>query len=268
MTTIAILAIILYLISGGLLASKLRSRLDKTTTINKKVYLSIWGAALLLHAVVLYYPLLINSGLSIGMITAASHIIWLASLLLLFTTLTHNIEALGLFILPLTAFTLLLQQTITPNPANVIQINNGLGIHIFSSLMAYSMLMLAAIQAALLAEQNNHLHNHKPTGFIRTLPALQDMESLLFRFISLGLLLLTIALVTGFVYLNNLFGQNIAHKTILSIIAWLVYGTLLVGHLKFGWRGRTAIRWTLSGFFILMIAFFGSKLVQHYLTGP
>ena len=267
MTTIAILSIILYLLSGGLLASRLRSRLGKTNAIHKKIYLSIWAVALLLHAVVLYYPLLLNSGLSIGMITAASHIIWLASLLLLFTTLTHDIEALGLFILPLTAFTLLLQQIITPDPANIIQINNGLGIHIFSSLMAYSMLMLAAIQAALLAEQNNHLHNHKPTGFIRILPALQDMESLLFRFISLGLFLLTIALVTGFFYLDNLFGHNIAHKTILSLIAWLIFATLLVGHLKFGWRGRTAIRWTLSGFFILMIAFFGSKLVQYYLTG-
>jgi len=267
MTTIAILAITLYLISGVLLASKLRSRLDKTTAINKKVYISIWSIALLLHAVVLYYPLLLNSGLSIGMLTAASHIIWLASLILLFTTLTHNIEVLGLFILPLTALTLLLQQAITPNPSNVIQIYNGLGFHIFSSLMAYSMLMLAAIQAALLAEQNKHLHNHKPTGFIRALPALQDMESLLFRFISVGWLLLTVALITGFIYLDSLFGHNIAHKTILSIIAWFVFGTLLVGHLKFGWRGKTAIRWTLSGFFILMIAFFGSKIVQYYLIG-
>jgi len=267
MITIAIIAIILYLISGSLLAVKLRSHLNKSTAINKRVFLSIWAVALLLHAIVLYYPLVLDAGLSIGMITAASHIIWLASLLLLITTITHNIEALGLFILPLTAFTLLLQQTITPNAANVIQINTGLGIHIFSSLIAYSMLMLASIQAALLAEQNNHLHNHKPTGFIRTLPALQDMESLLFRFISLGVLLLTIALVTGFIYLDNLFGQGIAHKTILSIIAWFIFSTLLIGHIKFGWRGRTAIRWTLSGFFVLMIAYFGSKLVQHYLAG-
>ena len=265
MTTIATLAIILYLISGLLLAYRLRSRLEKTTLINKNIYLGIWTLAIILHAIVLYYPLISDAGLSIGIISAASHIVWLTSLLLLITTLTHEIEVLGLFILPLTAFTLLLQQAITPNPENVIQINNGLGVHIFSSLMAYSMLMLAAIQAALLAEQNKQLHNHKTTGFIRTLPSLQDMETLLFRFISIGVLLLTISLVTGFFYLDSLFGHNIAHKTILSIIAWIVFSTLLVGHIKLGWRGRTAIRWTLSGFFILMIAFFGSKIVQYFL---
>ena len=264
MTTIAILAIIFYLISWLLLGFKLRTRLNKTKGINKKLYLFSWLVAMLLHATVLYYPLF-DIGLSISLITAASHIIWLTSLMLLVTTWTHNIEALGIFILPLTAFTLLLQQMVSPDSTQTIQINNGLGAHIFTSLLAYSMLMLAAIQAALLAEQNNHLHNHKPTGFIRTLPALQDMELLLFRFITLGVVLLTIALITGFVYLDNLFGQHIAHKTILSMFACVIFSTLLIGHIKLGWRGRTAIRWTLAGFIILMISFFGTKIIQHFL---
>lgn len=264
MTTIAILAIILYLISWVLLGYKIRSRLNNTP-FNKIIYLSIWSCALLLHAAVLYYPMLLGDGLAISMITAASHIIWLTSLVLLITTWTRDIEALGIFILPLTAFTLSLQQTVTLDSSHIIQITNGLGAHIFTSLLAYSMLMLAAIQAALLAEQNNHLHNHKPTGFIRTLPSLQDMEHLLFRFITLGVILLTIALITGFIYLDNLFGQHVAHKTILSIFAWLTFSTLLMGHIKFGWRGRTAIRWTLVGFILLMVAFFGSKIIQHFL---
>ncbi|MCK5918774.1 MAG: cytochrome c biogenesis protein CcsA [Cocleimonas sp.] len=265
MTTIAILAIILYLISWVLLGYKIRSRLNHTPPINKKIHLSVWSCALLLHATVLYYPMLMGNGLSISMITAASHIIWLTSLVLLITMWTRDIEALGIFILPLTAFTLLLQQTVTLDSTHTVQISNGLGAHIFTSLLAYSMLMLAAIQAALLAEQNNHLHNHKPTGFIRALPSLQDMEHLLFRFITLGVILLSIALITGFIYLDNLFGQGIAHKTILSIFAWFIFTTLLIGHLRFGWRGRTAIRWTLAGFVILMLAFFGSKIIQHFI---
>ncbi|MCK5809890.1 MAG: cytochrome c biogenesis protein CcsA [Cocleimonas sp.] len=265
MTTIAIVAILLYLISWLFLGLKLRSRLNNTAPLNKKIYLSLWSLALLLHAIVLYYALLFGNGLSINMITAASHIIWLTSLVLLITTWTRDVEALGIFILPLTAFTLLLQQTVPLDSTHLIQINNGLGAHIFTSLLAYSMLMLAAIQAALLAEQNNHLHNHKPTGFIRALPSLQDMENLLFRFITLGVILLTIALITGFIYLDNLLGQHVAHKTILSMFAWLIFTTLLVGHIKLGWRGRTAIRWTLAGFIILMLAFFGSKIIQHFL---
>ena len=269
MTTIALLAITFYLISWLLLGFKLRTRLNKTKgitkSINKKFYLALWLLAIILHATVLYYPLLVGSGLSINIISAASHIIWLTSLILLITTWTRHIEALGFIILPLTALTLLLQQTVSLDAKLIIQINNGLGAHIFTSLLAYSMLMLAAIQAALLAEQNNHLHNHKPTGFIRTLPSLQDMEILLFRFITLGVILLSIALATGFIFLDNLFGQHIAHKTILSIFAWFIFTTLLIGHIKFGWRGRTAIRWTLAGFIILMVAFFGTKIIQHFL---
>lgn len=268
MITIATLAIILYLISWFLLTITLRSRLAKTATlVDKKVYLATWSVAILLHAIVLYYPLWLNGGLTLSMIVAASHIIWLTSLVLLITTWTRKIEALGVFILPLTAFTFVLQQMVSLNTGEVIQIHNGLGVHIFSSLLAYSMLMLASIQAALLAEQNNHLHNHKPTGFIRVLPSLQDMESLLFRFVTLGVILLSIALMTGFIFVDDLLAQHIAHKTILSLIAWFIFATLLFGHLKFGWRGRTAIRWTLAGFVMLMIAFFGTKLIQHFLLG-
>lgn len=267
MTTISIIAVILYLVSWALLITKLRARLHKTAAIDKKTYLAIWAIGLLLHGFTLYYPLFEAGGLAIGMMAAASHIIWLTSLILLITTITHRIEALGAFILPLTALTVLLHILLPTIGGQFIQLNNGLGVHIFISLLAYSMLMLATIQAALLSEQNKHLHNHQPTGFIRTLPALQDMETLLFRFVGIGIVLLTIALATGFIYLDNLFGQHIAHKTLLSIIAWLIFTTLLIGRLVSGWRGRTAIRLTLAGFVVLMIAFFGTKLIQHFLIG-
>jgi ABC-type uncharacterized transport system permease subunit len=265
MTTIALLALILYFIGWLLLGFTLRARLAKTTAINKSIYLAIWSFALILHAIILYYPIVLGYGISLSLLSAISHILWLTSLVLLITTWTRHIEALGIFILPLTALTLLLQQITPVDPTDSLHIKNGLGVHIFTSLLAYSMLMLAAIQAALFAEQNNHLHNHKPTGFIRTLPSLQDMESLLFRFITLGVFLLTIALFTGFLYLDDLFAQHVAHKTILSLLAWFIFSTLLVGHFTQGWRGRTAIRWTLAGFILLMIAFFGSKIVQHFL---
>jgi ABC-type uncharacterized transport system permease subunit len=51
------------------------------------------------------------------------------------------------------------------------------------------------------------------------------------------------------------------HKTVLSILAWWVFAILLWGHWRYGWRGRTAIRWSLSGFVVLMLAYFGTKLV-------
>ena len=87
------------------------------------------------------------------------------------------------------------------------------------------------------------------------------MESLLFQMIATGFALLTLALVTGFLFLEDIFAQHLVHKTTLSIIAWFVFGILLWGRWRFGWRGQTALRWTIGGFIFLMLAYFGSKFV-------
>lgn len=96
---------------------------------------------------------------------------------------------------------------------------------------------------------------------MQTLPALDTLEALLFYLIKIGLAVLTVSLVTGLVYVDDLFGQHLAHKTILSIFAWLVFALLLWGRWKRGWRGRVAVRMTLAGIALLLLSYFGSKLV-------
>ena len=84
---------------------------------------------------------------------------------------------------------------------------------------------------------------------------------LLFQLIGAGFALLTLTLVTGALFVDNLFGQHLVHKTVLSIIAWLIFGALLYGRWKHGWRGRRAVNLTLSGMALLVLAFFGTKAV-------
>ena len=146
-----------------------------------------------------------------------------------------------------------------------IQMKSGLGAHVLLSLLAYSMLLLASFQALLLSHQNMRLHTHQTSGLMRALPSLEDMEYLLFRFISIGVVLLTFSLISGFLYLDDLFAQRVAHKTILSLVAWVVFSTLLFGRWKYGWRGRKAVRWTITGFILLMVAFFGTKFIQEFI---
>lgn len=136
--------------------------------------------------------------------------------------------------------------------------------HILLSILAYGILTIAAFQATLLAIQDYQLKHKHPTRFIRTFPPLQTMERLLFQFLLSGEILLTVALVSGFIYLDNMFAQNVAHKTLLSCLAWVVFGILLWGRYFRGWRGSNAIRWTLAGFLLLMLAYFGSKLVREF----
>ena len=91
------------------------------------------------------------------------------------------------------------------------------------------------------------------------------MEILLFQFLAFGFVCLSASLLSGFMYLEDMFVQQQAHKVVFSIIAWLILGVLLLGRLMFGWRGKKAIRWTLSSFVFLMLAFFGSKLVYEFI---
>jgi len=137
----------------------------------------------------------------------------------------------------------------------------GVQLHIFYSILAYSILSISALQSIFLAIQDYQLHHKHPGWALQMLPPLQVMETLLVQMIGIGVILLTASLISGFIFLENIFAQHLVHKTVLSLFAWLIFVALLWGRWQYGWRGKTLVRWNLSGFFILMLAYFGSKLV-------
>jgi ABC-type uncharacterized transport system permease subunit len=171
------------------------------------------------------------------------------------------VENLGIIIFPATALSLILHVRFPGIHLLDASANWGLKIHVLISLLAYSLLTLASVQAILLAILDKQLHERRTGTFVRAMPPLQTMETLLFEMIGVGFALLTAALFSGFYYLEDMFMQQVAHKTVLSILSWIFFATLLWGRLKFGWRGKKAIRWTLGGFVMLMLAYFGSKAV-------
>ena len=261
MTTLlpGFLAIALYLLASVLLAVMLMRGNGSVRQRNQVLVIGL--AAIILHAGLLYTSLLTPEGLNLGIFHAASLVAMTAALLLLLSSIVEPVEKLGIAVFPLAAASIGLTMLY---PAPHIITRGGswqLDSHILTSLLAYSILGLAVLQALLLAIQDHHLRNRSPGGFIRALPPLQTMESLLFQMIATGFVLLTLALVTGTLFLEDIFAQHLVHKTTLSLIAWGVFAILLWGRWRFGWRGRTAIRWTIGGFIFLMLAYFGSKFV-------
>jgi ABC-type uncharacterized transport system permease subunit len=261
-----LLAITLYLIASILLTVRLmRGSIEFSCQRNHIVLLGL--AAALLHAMLLYPAILTPGGLNLGFFYAASLVALTTALLLLIATVFEPVENLGIPVFPVAAISLGLillspgQRLVTA--ASAWQLDT----HILLSLLAYSILGLAVLQALLLAIQDRHLHNRQPGGFIRALPPLQVMESLLFQMIGAGFVLLTLALVTGTLFLEDIFTQHLVHKTTLSLVAWGVFAILLWGRWRFGWRGRVAIRWTIGGFIFLMLAYFGSKFVLELVLG-
>ena len=256
----ALFAIILYLLTSAALTVRL-ARHDANHTFNRSAVLLLGFGAVILHAAVLYPELITRAGLNLGFFNAASLIALLMALVLLLAAINQPVENLGIPVLPIAAASVALAIWY-PNQQNIITSDRWqLDLHILFSVLAYSLFALAAVQAMLLAIQDRHLRNRHPGGFIRALPPLQIMERLLFQMIGTGFALLSVALLTGTLFLEDIFAQHLAHKTVLSITSWVIFGVLLWGRWKFGWRGRKAIGWTLSGFAFLILAYFGSKLV-------
>lgn len=267
-TTLSIIAILLYSISWILISLHVRKTINSpedASSSRSKRYFITWSIALILHIFALHLPLMQGKTMALNFFTLASYVMWFISLVLFITTLKRKIESLAIFILPYTILSMILAIQFSTLSGNFIQMRSGLGIHVLVSLLAYSLLLLASFQALLLSYQNMRLHTHQMSGLMRALPSLEDMEYLLFRFIGVGVVLLTFSLITGFIYLDDLFAQHVAHKTILSLLAWVVFSILLFGRWRYGWRGKKAVRWTLTGFIILMLAFFGTKFIQEFI---
>jgi len=260
-----LIAFTLYLVSTlGLLL-----RLKGEVFFNQKPIATILMpgfAAVILHIFVLYKNLFGANGFQFGFFDAASSVAMVISLLVLLMSIKRRTEIIAMVILPISAITLLTQSMSPSSYMLPYDAPQGLKIHVLVSIIAYSLLGLAACMSIVLSLQNRMLHNHHPGGLMKKLPPLQIMEKLLFDFIFAGFIGLTLALLSGFVFLEDLFAQHLVHKTALSIVAWLVFAILLVGRFTIGWRGRTAIRWTLSGFASLMLAYFGSKFVLEFIV--
>ncbi len=200
-------------------------------------------------------------GYNFNLFNTASLISLIVVLLLLLAALSKPVRKLGIVVYPIAAAMVLLDMAIPGKPHVLQQHSLPMDLHIMASIIAFSLLNIAAIQAILLAIQDRQLRNHQPHNFVLSLPPLQTMESLLFQMITAGLFFLTVSLFSGFMFIEDLFAQHLVHKTVLAILAWVIFTGLLLGRLRFGWRGQTAIRWTMAGFITLLLAYFGSKLV-------
>ena len=189
-----------------------------------------------------------------------------AAVMMLFAgvSVLRGVDNLGALLAPLAGLSVLLM--LLPDRSTPVPVGDmlPLALHVALSLAAYALLSLAALQALVMAYQDLRLRQHAPGRVLRVLPPLGDMERLLFQLLALGFAALTLALVSGVLFLGDIFAPHLIEKTILSIGAWVVIGTLLVGRRRAGWRAQTAVRWTLAGFALLALGYLGSKFALEF----
>ncbi len=223
--------------------------------------------AVLIEALQLRQAIYLPDGrLDLDFFNAFALISWLVSIQIMIASLHRPLHSLGIPMFPVAGLAALAAAVMPTGHGYVLTPSAAIQGHIMLSIIAYSLIMLSALHAVVLAWQDHAIRSHHPGGLVRFLPPLHDMETLLFQMLGFGFIFLTSSLITGFLFFEDLFAQHLAHKTLLSLIGWVILAVLLFGRFRFGWRGKKAIRLTLSAFVFIMLAYFGSKLVLEFLV--
>ncbi|MES2499591.1 MAG: cytochrome c biogenesis protein CcsA [Pseudomonadota bacterium] len=238
-----------------------------TNVQSLKLHSAMIALGLMLHGWLLYRDIFTVGSVNLGFYYALSAIFWLTVLVYWLANLKHELHSLQAFVLPPAAVFVLLPAFAIKNHYLPTAHEGLFMAHIGIAILAYSLFTFAALHALLMAVAERSLHN-KPTRIkLPSFPPLMVMESLLFRVISIGFVLLTFTLLSGMLFSEQIFGKPLQfnHKTIFSIASWVIYGWLLFGRYRYGWRGMKAIRWTLIGFVLLLLAYVGSKFILEVL---
>lgn len=225
-------------------------------------------AGTLFHATAQYSHWFGESVPSVGLAPLLSLCALVVMVLLLTSTLSRKkLYSAGLVALPIATGVLLLEPLLPAGELPVSEASLGITVHMISSVLAFGLLSIAGVYALFVFFIDHFLRHHHLNPLVRSLPALDVLEDLLFKTMAAGFAFLTVSLLSGVLFINDIFAQHLVHKTILSCLAWLVFGVLLWGRWRYGWRGSLAVRLTLAGIVLLVLSYFGTKIVLEVILG-
>jgi ABC-type uncharacterized transport system permease subunit len=228
---------------------------------------SLVAAALVLHLVAFVAGVATPEGLDLSLTHALSIVAALTVLVAALTGPLAKLPAVATVVLPVAAVAAVLP-AFAPSVHRFPYASSPWAIaHISVALLAYAFFIVAAAQALVMTGLEKRLH--RGLGGDDATPPLLTLETGLFRLIGIGFVLLSLALASGLLFSEQLFGRafQFTHKNVFTVASWLVFGALIVGRWRYGWRGRKALRWILGGTALLILAYLGSKFVVEVILG-
>ncbi|MGY5452676.1 cytochrome C assembly family protein [Agarivorans sp. MS3-6] len=235
---------------------------NKQSGPNKWLWLSA-GCAIVLHGVWVAEHLFLAQGQDLSIFNVAG----LVSLLIAITVTSLTQHFKLWFILPVvylfSIITMLLAVMIPSDYIIHLELKPEVLIHISVALAAFTVLMIASLYALQMAYLDWTLKRHKPGAIHPAMPSLMSIEKQLFVLIRVGVILLSVSLLSGFFFLTDFFTGGRGHKAIFSSVAWLIYAGLLWGHHYRGWRGKIVVIMTVIASILLSLAYFGSRFVKE-----
>jgi ABC-type uncharacterized transport system permease subunit len=259
-----IMAAVLYIVAAALLYNSIRNRSDGQRNVS--LGFAIVGA--LFHAAAQFAHWFGEGVPDVALPHLLSLCALVIILLLFASTLSRRqFYSAGLIALPIAAGVLLLEWIVPPHSIPLSDASTGTTVHLVSSVLSFGLLSIASVYALFVFVIDHFLRRHHLNPLVRSLPPLEVLEDLLFKQIAAGFTLLTVSLGSGVMFISDIFAQHLVHKTLLSLMAWMVFGILLWGRWRYGWRGSLAVRLTLAGIVLLVLSYFGSKLVLETMLG-
>ncbi|MDG1114591.1 MAG: cytochrome c biogenesis protein CcsA [Pseudomonadales bacterium] len=254
---LALLTGLLYFANG----LRARRRVQNLTQATKADILSITLGLIACggHGFLLKTSLFQGDAVSLGLLPMLSVTAFAMSLVIALNQIRRPMNHIAQLVFPLAGLILLIQTVYTGHGPVRVDVAPALTLHIVLSILAYSLLALGALQALYLTWHDQRMKK-KHSGAALFLP-IQTLDTLLFESIWIGLIALTLAIGTGFLFMDSRAVPGLIHHTILTAMAWLVFVVLLWGRYRLGWRGSLAAAWTLLGFLLLALGYFGSKFV-------
>lgn len=225
--------------------------------------------ALAIQALGLYQGLFGGGGMRFSFSFALSLMLWLAVLIYWLESFRSRMDGLQPMVLPLAAAGAV-APALFPQLRVVAHAGAwGFQLHFLTAMLAYSLFTLSALHAVFMGFAERKLHQRAMTRGLSSLPPILTMEALLFRMIGVAFGLLTVALLSGLMFSELIFGRAMVldHKTLFAFVSWGIFAALLTGRRVYGWRGRVALRWTLAGFLVLLLAYIGSRFVVEVVLG-
>lgn len=225
--------------------------------------------ALILHGTSLYDGLFGAGGMRFSFSFALSLMLWLAVFIYWLESFRSRMDGLQPMVLPIAAVCVALP-ALFPQVHAIAHANVwGFKLHFLTAMLAYSLFTLSALHAVFMGFVERKLHQKALNKHLASLPPLLTMEAVLFRMIVIAFALLTVALGSGILFSEAIFGKALVldHKTLFAFASWGIFAALLIGRRTYGWRGRIALRWTLTGFLVLLLAYIGSRFVSEVLLG-
>jgi ABC-type uncharacterized transport system permease subunit len=215
---------------------------------------------IVLHVQALVELTLPSGGFNLSIGNAASMIGAELALIALIAAFEPPMRGMSSGMLLLSAITVLLLGT-SIDAGSAVTMLWQVRAHVLVALLSYGLLTVGAIVALFAIIQEHRLQAAKITPVNQLFAPMETTEKLLIGIAAAGFAGLTLAIATGLSFVNDLVEQHLAHKFALSLLAWIIFGTLLAGRFFAGWRGKRAVKLYLWGFAALCLAYFGSRFV-------